>query len=245
MHPNVMVILVSEWEVPVNCLAISSFASQYMFTIKYLKCLLLCVEEWPNYTERSRTWRNVTEQGSKGQSETERTRAWRNVTDRGSKEHADRNSSCSSLFSFILLFWNSFSSLPSCSSLFNLGNVKALACAASTRYLGIIVDQYLTWKLHVDYVLRRVRSKLYALNRMKPLPGYLLCQIYQSFVLPVFDYCDAGWAVTSSSISKPLERLHSRFLRSISTCSSFTLMERRRFHRYLESYTNLFERLVY
>ena len=68
---------------------------------------------------------------------------------------------------------------------------------------------------------------------LKRLPDHLLCQLYQSFVLPIFDYCDAVWAVTLSSISKPLERLHSRFLQGISTCSSFikfTLMERRRFH---------------
>jgi len=31
-------------------------------------------------------------------------------------------------------------------------NDKALACVASTRYLGVVVDQHLTWKLHVDCV---------------------------------------------------------------------------------------------
>jgi len=129
----------------------------------------------------------------------------------------------------VIMLIGSWQKLRNCTvSLFING--KALACVASTRYFGVIVDQYLTWKLNVDCVLRRVRSNLYALNRMKPLPGYLLCQLYQSFVLPIFDYCDAVWAVTSTSISKPLECLHSRFLRSISTCSSFvklTLMERR------------------
>jgi len=30
-------------------------------------------------------------------------------------------------------------------------NGKALPCVASTRYLGVIVDQHLTWKLHVGY----------------------------------------------------------------------------------------------
>jgi len=56
---------------------------------------------------------------------------------------------------------------------------------------------------------------LCALNQMKPLPNHLLCRLYQSFALPIFDYCDAVWAVTSSSISKPLEHLHSHFLRGI------------------------------
>ena len=63
-------------------------------------------------------------------------------------------------------------------------NGKALACVTSTCYLGVIVDEHLTWKLHINYVLKRIRCKLYALNRMKPLPDYILSQLYQSFVLP-------------------------------------------------------------
>ena len=46
-------------------------------------------------------------------------------------------------------------------------NGKVLACVTSTRYLGVIVDQHLTWKLHVNYVLKRIRCKLYALNRAR------------------------------------------------------------------------------
>ena len=75
-------------------------------------------------------------------------------------------------------------------------NVKALgnACVASTGYLFVVLDQHLTWKLHVDYVLHRIRSKHI---HMKPLTDYLLSQLYQSFVSPIFHYGDAVWAVTS------------------------------------------------
>ena len=76
---------------------------------------------------------------------------------------------------------------------------------------GVIVDQHLTGKLHVNYVLNRIRCQLCALNHMKPFPDYILSELYQSFVFPIFDYCDAVWAVTSS-ISKPLEDLRSHFL---------------------------------
>ena len=112
-------------------------------------------------------------------------------------------------------------------------NGKALTCVASTRYLGVIVDQCLTWKLHVCYISKQIRCKFHALNRMKPLPDYLLSKLYQAFILPIFDYCDAVWAVTSTAIFKSLEHLHSRFLLGISVCSSsigLTLMERRWFH---------------
>ena len=35
-----------------------------------------------------------------------------------------------------------------------LMTIKALACVTSTWYLGVIIDQNLTWKLHVNYVLK-------------------------------------------------------------------------------------------
>ena len=99
---------------------------------------------------------------------------------------------------------------------------KPLASVTSTRYLkGVLIDRHSTWKLHVDNVLKRVRCKLYALYHLKPLPGHLLFQLYQAFVLPVFDYCDVVWASSAVSLLKPLERLHSRFLQQIPDCHSF------------------------
>ena len=53
-------------------------------------------------------------------------------------------------------------------------NGKPLASVASTHYLGVFIDQHLTWKSHVDNVLKSVRCKLYALYRLKPLPGHLI-----------------------------------------------------------------------
>ena len=53
-------------------------------------------------------------------------------------------------------------------------NGRAFASVTSTRYLGVFIDQHLTWKLHVANVLKRIRSKLYALYRLRPLPDYLL-----------------------------------------------------------------------
>ena len=52
-------------------------------------------------------------------------------------------------------------------------NGKALASVTSTRYLGVLIDQHLIWKLHVANVLTRIRSKLYALYCLRPLPGHL------------------------------------------------------------------------
>ena len=31
---------------------------------------------------------------------------------------------------------------------------------SSTKYLGVCIDQYLTWQNHIDYVLKTVRGKI-------------------------------------------------------------------------------------
>ena len=72
-------------------------------------------------------------------------------------------------------------------------NGKALAQVTTIHYLGVIIDQNLTWKTHVNYVLRKVRCKLYALQHLRPLPGRLLPQLYQALILPVFNYCIVVW----------------------------------------------------
>jgi len=60
----------------------------------------------------------------------------------------------------------------------------------STKYLGVYLDQHLTWQAHVDYVLSRVRQKLFAINRVKPASSQVLQLLYQAYILPIIDYCD-------------------------------------------------------
>ena len=35
---------------------------------------------------------------------------------------------------------------------------------SSTRYLGVCIDSHLTWKYNIEYVLKRVRGKIYSIN---------------------------------------------------------------------------------
>jgi len=47
-------------------------------------------------------------------------------------------------------------------------NNNELKQVTSTKYLGLYIDNHLTWHNHVDYVLKRVREKIYSINRLKP-----------------------------------------------------------------------------
>ena len=104
----------------------------------------------------------------------------------------------------------------------------------STKYLGVYFDRHLTWQVHVDYVLGRVRRKLFAMNRVRPASSRVLQLLYQAYILPVLDYCDTVWLPSNSSSTRRLERLHSKFTSSFHSSDNFnfrsSLTERRTFH---------------
>ena len=91
----------------------------------------------------------------------------------------------------------------------------------STKYLGVYFDRHRTWQVHVDYVLGRVRRKLFAMNRVRPASSRVLQLLYQAYILPVLDYCDTVWLPSNSSSTRRLERLHSKFTSSFHSSDNF------------------------
>ena len=63
----------------------------------------------------------------------------------------------------------------------------------SVKYLGLIMDPQLSWKEHTIKTISKAKSRIYAINRLKPLSGHLLIRLYRSFVMPIFEYCDVVW----------------------------------------------------
>ena len=89
-------------------------------------------------------------------------------------------------------------------------NGNVLKQVPSAKYLGVYIDQHLTWQSHIDYVLRRVRGKVYSINRINP-PPMVRKLLYQGYVLPIFDYSDVVWAPTTAKQTRRLERFHSKY----------------------------------
>jgi len=68
-------------------------------------------------------------------------------------------------------------------------NDIALQQVSTVKYLGVYIDQNLTWKCHVEYVLCRVRGKLCSMNRLRPLTDNVMKILY---IRHIIDYCDVG-----------------------------------------------------
>ena len=109
---------------------------------------------------------------------------------------------------------------------------------SSTKYLGVFIDQHLTWRSHIDYVLRIVRGKIYSINRLNP-HSTVKTSLYQVYLLLIIDYCDVVWTPTIVNQTRHLEKFHSKFLSSCTTNSSllkYSLIERRKFHSTMQVY---------
>ena len=119
---------------------------------------------------------------------------------------------------------------------------RPLSHVSSFKYLGLYIDENLTWHEHTTSVLQRVLSRVQCLYHLNPIPNDLLGKLYRVFVLPILDYCDIVGTPSSTIHFKQLERLRAKFSNLRSTaCSSMsiTLTERRRYHTAMQVYRTL------
>lgn len=71
---------------------------------------------------------------------------------------------------------------------------KELTRVAEYKYLGVILDESLSWNTHVNYVVSKVSKRIGILGRTRrSISMHTTGIIYRSFILPVLDYCDAVW----------------------------------------------------
>jgi len=116
--------------------------------------------------------------------------------------------------------------------LHDLGNIidcstSACCCACitevkSTKYLGVIIDNNLNFKPHVNMVLQKVRFGLYALARLKHITNVkFLKMIYFAFIQSHFQYCISVWGGIHDSTVNSLILLQKRAIRIISNADFY------------------------
>ena len=84
------------------------------------------------------------------------------------------------------------------------------------KYLGLLVDENLTWSAHVSQLSRSVAYKISSLNRLgKNMDTPLLNELYKSTILPCLDYACSVWGNTSETNKSTLFRLQKRAARVV------------------------------
>ena len=63
-----------------------------------------------------------------------------------------------------------------------------------TTFLGVHIDENLTWKKHIDHIIAKISKNIGIMNRLKYfLPSNILLTLYNSFVLPYLNYSILAW----------------------------------------------------
>ena len=91
-------------------------------------------------------------------------------------------------------------------------NNKAIDIVPQFNYLGIILDEHLSWKAHVAMVTGKLSKTNGILNRLKYIyPSQVLLTVYKSLFVPHINYGSLVWGQNYDAISK----LQKRVIRTI------------------------------
>ena len=83
-------------------------------------------------------------------------------------------------------------------------------------YLGVLLDEQLTWKEHTELVCDKVSKRLGLLSRIRScLTQEASKCVYNTIVQPIFDYADVAYSELPAGWSENLQRLQNRAARII------------------------------
>ena len=86
-----------------------------------------------------------------------------------------------------------------------------LTTVGTFKYLGIILDQTLSWKDHVSSLGKKISSRLGMLSlARKVLPRHTCLTLYNAMILPLFDYCAPVWDSCGVGSKDYLNKLNRR-----------------------------------
>ena len=95
-------------------------------------------------------------------------------------------------------------------------NNSRLSQVKVTKFLGVIIDENLTWKNHIDELATKISKNIGIMNRLKHyLPSKILLTLYNSFVSPYLNYSILTWGNSPTKCNKLLI-LQKRAVRIIS-----------------------------
>ena len=96
-------------------------------------------------------------------------------------------------------------------------NGELLAEKSEVKYLGVIIDEHLSWKSHVNHVNMKLARALGILKKLKDFaPKNLLRTFFYSFFQPHIDYCLINWGSAPSTTLEPIRTKLNKAIRLIS-----------------------------
>lgn len=84
------------------------------------------------------------------------------------------------------------------------------------NYLGVVLDNSLSWRSHIGTLIQRLRKLSYIFRKISHVANLdLLMMVYSALVQSLLNYCITAWGGCSTSILLPLERAQRAILKII------------------------------
>lgn len=96
---------------------------------------------------------------------------------------------------------------------------RAIEQVNQTKFLGVIIDDKLNWKAHIDNLKRKISKTIAILHKVKySVNKKSLHTLYCSLLLPYLTYCVEVWGHTFKSIIHSVFILQKKAIRIINHC---------------------------
>jgi exonuclease III len=90
------------------------------------------------------------------------------------------------------------------------------------KYLGVTIDSNLSWDQHISIMCKTIAHKIAILRRLRgSLSKNLLCQVYSTYIQPLFEYGCTLWGNTSDQNLNKLQRLQNSAARIVEGCFDY------------------------
>ena len=121
--------------------------------------------------------------------------------------------------------------LSKCNQLSLNVNGKNILHVHCMKYLGLVLDPSLKWNLHIEQMCIRISKLVRLLSRLRHTINLSNLKIvYNSIILPIFDYGDILYGTACAKYTESLQKLQNRACRIILGISPYTHTTVRELH---------------
>ena len=101
-----------------------------------------------------------------------------------------------------------------------IGN-ESINCASSLKFLGVTIDNKLSWHEHIGVICNQISKGVGILNKLRNLPQFILKTVYSAIILPYLNYCNIAWCNSTDYCIDRLFLLQKKAVRIISNSSYY------------------------
>ena len=90
-------------------------------------------------------------------------------------------------------------------------NKTKLKKCSSYKYLGVMIDDQLDWKSHINYICAKVTKVCGVFAKLRHcISKELITTVYHALVASHLNYCNIIWGGADENALKPLKNIHTR-----------------------------------